>query len=202
METTSPWTPLLLLANLTLGPMTGLHIRAESSSNLLTSYIAATKCQQQISITCWTFGVLLLRHTVKHRHSQITRIYIALLIPPPSAMSHGRASPFALMALGPMMQFHLGWMLSMMSGSVTLVTLSIISSQTLTSTMPLIMHPIKSMMQTELVVTTISCLEIGLGDKRYAVLILFVSSISCIVFIRIWFLKIRRRTDLFSVPSF
>ena len=51
-ETTFPWTPLLLLVNLTMGLMTGLHMRVGSSSNSLTSYIAATKCQHLISIVC------------------------------------------------------------------------------------------------------------------------------------------------------
>src|ERR1700683_2576382 len=51
-ETTFPWTPLLLLANPTMGLMTGLHTRVGSSSNSPTSYIAATKCQHLISIVC------------------------------------------------------------------------------------------------------------------------------------------------------
>jgi hypothetical protein len=156
MEKTFLWTPLLLLMNLIVGPMAGLHMKVESSLNLPTSYITATKCQHLISIVCWTYEALHLPHMVKHHHSRITRIYTVLLILPPSVTSHGRVSLSISMALSPI-RFHVGWTPIMKSGSVPLANLSIILFQTPTSVADLTSHPIKNTMQKELVATIMGC---------------------------------------------
>lgn len=155
MELIFPQTLLLLLESLTVGLMTGHLMQGELNLNLPTFSIVEIKCLHLTLTCCSISGMPHRQHMVNQHHFRITRMCMIQLMPLLLVTFHGRTSLFNLMEIDQKAKFHLGWMQTMMFGTVMLANLFTTLFQIQTLKMDLTMFHIRSMIMIILIITTI-----------------------------------------------